>query len=100
MVEATADSSQKHQTSGTVDYQDRLKTFIAWAKENGIEQPDQEFPALFEGGNLVGVRALKPIPYRQSFIKVPYKCVFSATKAKQNPQLKQIIEENPSLFKD
>ena len=77
-----------------------MKAFIDWAKENGIEQPNQEFPAYFEDGNLVGVRALKPIPFRQAFIKVPYKCVFSATKARQNQYLKQIIDDNPKIFKD
>ena len=58
----------------------KCKVFTDWCIKNGIEFPNQEYPAYFEGG-LVGVRALTPIEHRQAFLKVPFKCLMSIDKA-------------------
>ena len=39
----------------------KYTAFAEWCKKNGIEYPNQEFPAFFNNGSLVGVRALKDI---------------------------------------
>ena len=39
----------------------KYEIFNEWCAKNGIEYPNQQFPAFFDNGNLVGVRALKDI---------------------------------------
>lgn len=72
----------------------KCKVFTDWCATNGIEYPNQEYPAYFDGG-LVGVRALAPIEHRQAFLKVPFKCMMSIDKARSHPVLGPVIKENP-----
>ena len=80
-----------------LEHQRKCKVFNEWCAKNGIEYPNQEYPAYFDGG-LVGVRALAPIEHRDAFLKVPFKCIMSIDKAQNHPELGKVISENPELF--
>ena len=76
------------------------KAFMDWCQDVGIEFPGQEYPAFFNNGSLIGVRATQPIAYRQAYLKVPYNCLMTVSEAQMHPKLAQIIRENPDLFSE
>ena len=101
-VKKETDSKQIQSEDSPIDqerleHQKKCKVFTEWCAKNGIEYPNQEYPAYFDGG-LVGVRALAPIQHREAFLKVPFKCIMSIDKAQNHPELGKVINENPELF--
>ena len=110
MVEYTEPDQQKSgsahpkitsESSGQLSAEQLQKydAFVEWCAASGIEYPNQEFPAIFDGG-LVGVRALKDIQHREAFCKVPFKCLLSVYSANQDPELGPVIRANPELFSE
>jgi hypothetical protein len=49
---------------------------------------------------LVGVKVTEDIEHRQSFLKVPYKCLMSVQKARDHEVVGKLIRENPLLFNE
>ena len=76
----------------------KFEVFKDWCHKNNMKFPDQEL-CQFEGG-LIGIKALKDIEHRQAFCTVPFNCLLSVYGAKQNPDLRVIIQENPELFSE
>lgn len=54
----------------------------------GIIMPKLDFPAVFENGNLLGIRANAPIHHREMILAVPCKSFFTVAQADQIPALK------------
>jgi hypothetical protein len=63
----------------------------------GIVSDKCEFPATFDGG-LIGVRAKEDIKHREMIMSVPYRVLFTVDKAKADPVIGKLIQENETLF--
>jgi hypothetical protein len=75
------------------DTSDKYKMFNNWCKAEGVKMPKLEYPAYFEDGDLLGVRATKDIQHKEAYLAVPAKLHMSVTKAKDHPVLGPIIAE-------
>ena len=76
---------------------EKCATFMQWCDQVGIKTPKLEYPAYFEGG-LVGVRAKQNIQHREMILSVPYKNLMSIDKAKSDPILGRVYQQNNKLF--
>jgi hypothetical protein len=70
---------------------------LKWRKEVGIIFPKIEYPAVFED-NLIGMRAREPIKHKEMILAAPYKVLLSNEKAKSDPSIGIIFEENKDFF--
>ena len=59
---------------------DTAREFVDWCAKVGICSQNLEYPALFDGGTLVGVKAVKEIKHRQAILSVPFTSLISVDK--------------------
>lgn len=69
--------------------------FLAWAHEGGIVHPSLEVPAIF-GEQLLGIRALHPIPSLKAIMFVPYRLCLGLQAAERI--LGSFFSSEPDLF--
>ena len=106
MVESTINTKPEAEATnvwgddiGGEQQKKKCKAFTDWCEKVGIEYPDQEYPAFFER-DLVGVKAKKEIKFRQSFLKVPHKCLISINEAGKHKVLGPVIKASPEVFSE
>ena len=84
---------------GFVETRDVKTMYLEWCKTEGVVMPKCEYPAYFENG-VIGVRCIEDIGYREAYIYVPYKMVFTVEKVKSQELLKPIIEQHQHRCSD
>jgi len=79
----------------------KYAVFNQWAIDHGIICPKIQYPGYFgPNKDLVGIQAIAPIEYRESFIYVPYRLLLTLNAAKEVPELKPIIEKYDVFFRE
>lgn len=75
----------------------KYERFNKWCKEVGIRAPKLEYPAFFKSG-LCGVRVTGDIAHNEAMFSIPFKCILTCQKARQQPQLAKVFRQHPNLF--
>lgn len=56
---------------------DKFTMFDEWCKLEGVVMPKLQYPAYFDGGELLGVKCLEQIEHREAYMFIPLKMVIS-----------------------
>ena len=76
--------------------------FAQWCKENGVEHPGVDFPALFgTRGELMGMAAKRDLPPCSAFLYVPFNLNINKHTIKmRSPQLwQEVFDPHPEVYK-
>ena len=80
-----------------MDSNDKYTSFANWCSTNGIIAPKLHYPAHFP---YCGVSIKKDIAHNEVMYCIPFKLVVTVTKAKAEPKLAEVFNNNPEVFSD